>query len=183
MVQQELTEWKRPVIDGLELPRRAGMSSFGAGGSNAHIVIEEYIPPEMNQFQNSTTQACVVFQGAIIVLSARTEEQLQEQAQRLLAAVKEREFSDSDLAEIASTLQVGREAMEERLAIVAGSIKEFQEKLQKFVQGDNDSVDIYRGQARVHQETLHDFTTDVELQEAVDKWIERGKYEKLADFG
>ena len=46
-VQQQLSAWDRPVleVDGKsqEFPRIAGLSSFGAGGSNAHLVIEEYV--------------------------------------------------------------------------------------------------------------------------------------------
>ncbi len=49
-VRQTLEEWKRPVINengvNKELPRTAGLSSFGAGGVNAHIVIEEYSADE-----------------------------------------------------------------------------------------------------------------------------------------
>ena len=86
VVQQELTEWKRPVVEingiSREYPRIAGISSFGAGGSNAHVVIEEYIPE--SQEQAIITDKPTVQNPAIIVLSAKNEERLKEQAQRLL---------------------------------------------------------------------------------------------------
>ncbi|MBJ8193986.1 hypothetical protein JDS79_45640, partial [Bacillus cereus] len=67
--------------------------------------------------------------SAIVVLSAKSEGQLLEQAQLLLAAIGEHPFTDSSLVDIAYTLQVGREAMEERLAFVVGSLRELEEKL------------------------------------------------------
>jgi polyketide synthase PksN len=191
IVQQTLTEWKRPLINGLELPRRAGVSSFGAGGSNAHVVIEEYISKEMDQSltninrQNSVPPAMLqpaALMHAIIVLSAKNEERLREQARRLLAAINEWKFTDAELDSIAYTLQTGREAMEERLGMVVGSLKELDEKLRGFIEGQDSPGDIYRGQVKGNKETLNVFNADVEMQEAIDKWIQRGKYAKLLEL-
>ncbi|MCP4160488.1 MAG: SDR family NAD(P)-dependent oxidoreductase [Deltaproteobacteria bacterium] len=178
VVQQELTEWKRPVIDDHEMPRRAGVSAFGAGGSNAHVVIEEYISKEVSPFKIAITSNS----PAIIILSAKNEERLKELAKQLLEAISIREFSDKNLSDIAYTLQVGREAMEERLGMSVVSIKELEEKLIGFMDGSDDIEDIYRGKVKGNKDALSVFAADEELQEAIEKWIKRKKYTKLLDL-
>ncbi|WP_064201988.1 non-ribosomal peptide synthetase [Brevibacillus brevis] len=178
VVQQELAEWKRPVIDGQEIPRRSGVSSFGAGGSNAHIVLEEYIPDDEKRPAIQVNQA----NPAIILLSAKNESQLHEQAQRLLAVIKDRTISDMDLADIAYTLQIGREAMEERLGVMASSIQELQEKLTQFVDGQESITDVFRGQVKGNKKTIAVFEADEDLKQAIDAWISKRKYTKLLDL-
>jgi acyl transferase domain-containing protein/acyl carrier protein len=181
LLQQELGEWRRPVvtINGVtrEYPRLAGISSFGAGGANAHVIIEEYIPE-----RERTPLAVTPQNPAIIVLSAKNNERLREQAQRLLTAVGEPRFSDGDLADIAYTLQVGREALEERLGILAASLKELADKLHGFLAGEETVEALYRGRTKGNKEAMAVFAADEELREAIDKWMQRGKYGKLMEL-
>nr|WP_275942651.1 SDR family NAD(P)-dependent oxidoreductase [Paenibacillus alba] len=177
VVQQKLADWNRPVlnIEGemKEYPRLAGVSSFGAGGSNAHIILEEFIPRKTveKKFRNIPI---------IIVLSARTDEQLKRRAQQLFEYI--REDNDQSLLDIAYTLQVGREAMEERLAFVVKSHNELEKMLSSFIAGNVESEEMYRGQIRKNKETLDLFISDEELMEGINKWILRGKYSKLLNL-
>jgi acyl transferase domain-containing protein len=94
IVEQTL-KWQRlKDAQGKEIPRRAGVSSFGFGGANAHVVVEEYITPEAELFPIAITSSV----PALIVLSARDEERLREQARRLLEWLEERPITAAGLS-------------------------------------------------------------------------------------
>jgi acyl transferase domain-containing protein len=101
-VVQEARPWT-PMQDaqGRDLPRRAGVSSFGFGGVNAHVVLEEYLTPAKAAEAPASPVA--------VILSARDEDRLQDQIRDLLAFIDAGE--PLTLADMAYTLQVGREAM------------------------------------------------------------------------
>ena len=175
-IVQEKQEWKSSQDAlGKEIPRRAGVSSFGFGGANAHIVMEEYIPKALQQPAITISPD----NPAIIVLSARNEERLMEKAQQLLVAIQEEQYADTDLDNIAYTLQVGREQMEERLALLVSSVKELEEKLKCFVEGRDDIEDLYRGQVKRHKDTLAVFAADEDMAKTIYAWVAKRKYNKL----
>ncbi|HSI50811.1 MAG TPA: SDR family NAD(P)-dependent oxidoreductase, partial [Ideonella sp.] len=174
VVQQELTDWLRPTreVGGRqqEGKRIAGISSFGAGGANAHVVIEEYSAPEVQHTDSGP---------ALIVLSARNEDRLNEQVRQLRDAIEAQ--PELSLADLAYTLQVGREAMEERLGLVVSSMEELRRKLDAHAAGD--SVDeLYRGQVKRNKEALAGLSGDEDTAAMADAWIAKGKFDKLLDL-
>lgn len=92
-VQRELTEWKTPTVieNGVtkQIPRIAGISSFGAGGSNAHLIVEEY--PNATLAAEADRQETVA-----ILLSAKNRERLREYAGKLLAFLEGEATGTSD---------------------------------------------------------------------------------------
>src|SRR5262249_28904744 len=72
-VQRALSVWEPVVLerDGKThtYPRRAGISSFGVGGANAHLIVEEYEPPRKPRTVASR-------EPRLLVLSAANEERL-----------------------------------------------------------------------------------------------------------
>ncbi len=103
-VVDRLTDW-RPG----PLPRRAGVSAFGIGGTNAHVVLEEAPPREPAAASTRPAQ--------LLVVSARSEAALEaatDQLARHLAAAPE-----PALADVAYTLQVGRKAFPHRRTLLA----------------------------------------------------------------
>ncbi|WP_262704979.1 MULTISPECIES: SDR family NAD(P)-dependent oxidoreductase [Streptomyces] len=114
--------------NGGEVPRRAGISSFGFGGVNAHVMVEEYQPDEP-----SGPMADERSEGPhLFVLSARTEERLRRYATALADSL---ERTPRRPADVAHTLRVGRPALDERLAVIAHGIPELVERLRAYADG------------------------------------------------
>lgn len=171
-------EWQRLKHEnGQEIPRRAGISSFGFGGSNAHVVLEEYIPEiSQNNNQNESPHSPVVF-----LLSAVTKERLQEQVQQWLKVLQKNQYTDEDLSDIAYTLQVGRDAFDIRFGCIVTSIHELKEKLHAYLIPEQQVENVYEGDASAHKSFIALFKADEELSEAVHKWMQRSKYHKLLE--
>ncbi|EPH43453.1 non-ribosomal peptide synthetase [Streptomyces aurantiacus] len=127
-VQRELTPWNPTDAEGHPLPRRAGISCFGAGGSNAHLIIEEHMDDEARSDRPAADEACPV------PLSAHTPERL-----RTAAALLAEHLGDAErtgrplpLRDIAYTLQTGRDELPVRLALVVRSTAELAAALTEF---------------------------------------------------
>ncbi|HKP98487.1 MAG TPA: SDR family NAD(P)-dependent oxidoreductase [Fibrobacteria bacterium] len=166
-------EWK---ADGG--PRMAALNSFGHSGTNAHLVIREYLPPIA-----AAAPAPVAGQGAIFPLSAKTPEQLREKARGLLDWLRSPELRDPAAGplDVAYTLQAGREPMEERVGFIADSLDQLAGKLQAWLEGTPGSEGMARGTVKRKPDAVGLFGQDEELREAVGKWIARNKLPKLLE--
>ncbi len=103
--------------ENVPLPRRAGVSAFGFGGANAHLIIEE----APLQTAIPSDRPC-----QLLVFSAQTDSAL-EQLGKELAAHLEKERPN--LADVAYTLQKGRLAMKYRGVAVGHTVEEAHSKL------------------------------------------------------
>ena len=103
MCRRSLTEW-RPESG----HRVAGVSSFGIGGTNAHVIVEEAIPaPARNESPS----------WQLLPISAKSPEALDKATERLGEHLTR--HPELNLADVAFTLQLGRKPFEYRRVVAS----------------------------------------------------------------
>ncbi|QLE59267.1 SDR family NAD(P)-dependent oxidoreductase [Nostoc sp. TCL26-01] len=134
-VNTKLTKWNSD-----NSPRRAGVSSFGFGGTNAHVILEEAPPQET---------AVSARQHQLLVLSAKTSSALATATENLAVYLKQR--PDLNLADVAYTLQVGRQAFHHRRMVVGDNLTDVIKNLESIdtetlASSDRSVVFMFTGQ-------------------------------------
>ncbi|MDW8319635.1 MAG: beta-ketoacyl synthase N-terminal-like domain-containing protein, partial [Anaerolineae bacterium] len=124
VVPTQLMPWPRDNGN----PRRAGLSSFGFSGTNAHAIIEEAPPPPPVERR---------LQAAYLLpLSARSPEALREMAGRWADFLPEAATDPAALHDICYTATLRRSHLEHRLTAAGRNAAELAEQLRAFARGE-----------------------------------------------
>lgn len=116
-VQKSYADWTTP----LGKKRIAGISSFGAGGANVHMIVEEY---------ESSAENHAIPGPYVFILSAQNEERLHEYINIYKKFIEKNSNRDNQwLSALCYTLQIGRESFASRLAILCDNISDLSVKL------------------------------------------------------
>ncbi|MET1255424.1 SDR family NAD(P)-dependent oxidoreductase [Aliikangiella maris] len=145
-------------------------------------------------------------QSVIIPLSAKTPQSLQQMVRQLFEflqkqltlteamtdAATETATDTNDkfkadlkcdnltLQNLAYTLQVGRDAMQERVAWVVDSFDALIEALNTFLIEGTEAQSVYSGRVRNNKSDISELTADEDWQLTVQNWLAKKKYHKLA---
>ncbi|MDG9706645.1 type I polyketide synthase [Streptomyces sp. DH10] len=154
-------------------PRRAGVSAFGIGGTNAHVILEEapekeaVVSRESAVSPEAATSQAVISQDATgspetaaappvpWLLSAADESALRAQARRLAAEAANRPGLSS--TDVAYSLAVSRSALTHRALVPAGDRTRMLNALNAFARG-RDTPGVVRGLADPEIRTAFLFT-------------------------
>lgn len=116
-VVNQLMDWKKED----DLSRRAAVSSFGHGGTNCHILLEE----------EKSCSRKLAEKERMIVLSAKTNVALTKKVEDMLAWL-DGNGKNAEYADIAYMLSVGRDHFAYRVGFLCSSKEEMKQKLNEF---------------------------------------------------
>ena len=113
-VCDSLTQWERS-----DSPRRGGVSSFGVGGTNAHILLEE--APVVSVAKADGEQSSNELPVSILPVTGKTEDALAANVSNLVQHLNGEKANADSLAAAAQTLQLGRDEFVYRAVVVSDS--------------------------------------------------------------
>jgi polyketide synthase PksN len=171
------------VVDRLKVweetgePHRAALSSFGIGGTNAHAILERYARPAPEEAGAGQPGNKDVY---LIPLSARNDERLKVYARELLDFLNS--AARPDLANLAYTLQVGREAMDSRVIFVVNQYDELLDGLEQFIRGENRIAGCFRVAVKASRESGSLLENAEDWQALIQQWLAKGRLTKVAEL-
>ena len=171
-VQRRLEKWEATEENGIKYPRIAGISSFGAGGANAHIILKEY--PQLRR-ENAKKMNLFIF-------SAKSQKSLVDEVNLMIDFLKNGYVTDNDLSDIAYTLQVGRNQYEYRLAVITDNISDLIFKLTSSIESDSPINDVYRGSANEYKDLLNNVFKTSEFTNALSDLLHNNKLSQVAEL-
>ena len=153
-IATETLPWPRT-----EQPRLAGLHSYGMSGTNAHLLIEEFRPAREDRVP------AVEVHPALVIFSAHTRGCLLATLGRFQAFLEDPANAGLALEDMAYTLQVGRDALAFRAALVVESLEGLRAQLPLFLKMEDGGalprgsyygvVAEARGLSRVDTDDLH----------------------------
>lgn len=174
VISSELREWPRKSGSDQNV-RRAGVSAFGVGGTNVHLVLEEAPKPVAAPSSRSRQLLCLSAQSP-----AALEAQCRQLAQHLESSDQEISLSDT-----AYTLAVGRRHFPHRLFVAAETCAQAAIQLGKSAEIRNRTlapeekprvVMLFPGQGSQYPGMGHDlYATEPVYREVVDDCCQRLK--------
>jgi acyl transferase domain-containing protein len=167
-LQQTTEPWPEQAC-----PRRAGLSSFGATGSNANLLLEEYTADEAPVAADPGAGV------QLVPLSARSAERLQAVASNLLRHLPA--LPALDLPAVACTLQTGRLALAHRVIFAVESLSELSQVLERYVAGERSFPHCWQGQAKRGDRLLALLGGEAEGTAMVTRWLGQGEWAKVAE--
>jgi acyl transferase domain-containing protein/acyl-CoA synthetase (AMP-forming)/AMP-acid ligase II/acyl carrier protein len=138
VVPRETVEWPHFTEGAASVSRYAGVSSFGFGGTNAHVVLEG--PPQVSRRTSQRERP-----AHLLTISARSKEALTTLAGSYAEVLTELE--DASLADVAFSANAGRAHFEERLALCARAREEARDALVAFARGEERIPALWHGRA------------------------------------
>ncbi|GGK32567.1 hypothetical protein GCM10010965_26860 [Caldalkalibacillus thermarum] len=121
--------------------RVAGVSSFGFGGTNAHVTVVEYDSKRLDTSFFSRSRH-------VLALSAKDPRSLQEQVRKYVTYL---EKTKENIADICYTTNAKREHFAHRLAVTLSSKAEGKKKLQRWLQNQKKQGDAGKAAALIEK--------------------------------
>ncbi|WP_405021547.1 type I polyketide synthase [Kitasatospora sp. NBC_00070] len=134
-------------------PRRAGISSFGLSGTNAHVIVEE--PPAAPESGSTAPETVLPTALVPVRVSGRSAQALRGQAARLVEYLESR--PEAGLLDLGYSLATSRAALEHRGVVVAADRTELLTGLRALAEGEK-PAGVVQGVAQTDGRTAFLFT-------------------------